>query len=262
MGKTWKTPEQAAFLQQLVPSYHRETEDGRRKEFWKETFEAWFKRFPLEDPTPVAVQEAGSEAKAAAQGKAKKIKVSQTRNQFIDTTSPLVQQIKRFFSRTSDSGSTNRSNLHLEDSVPRRLSELHTYMTLYYDTRVRKTVLARWEEDRIPQLESNITTEIPEDEVRPEDSVFFKDMRIPICYKQAIAQELWENEGEAIKAEVRSHRNTEVATKTVYDTDGEERLKLLREYIKWVVNNFSCSSFYSSLPSGILRVCKRTCRMS
>ena len=80
MGLTWKTPEQTAFLRGLVPSYHREVDIGKRKEFWVETFKAWFERFPLEDPSPEAVQKAGSEDKATEEAKAKKIKVSETRN--------------------------------------------------------------------------------------------------------------------------------------------------------------------------------------
>lgn len=106
-------------------------------------------------------------------------------------------------------------------------------MVLFYDDRIRKTILSRWAEDKIPQLETNITVQIPEDEVRREDSAVFKDMNIPISYKNAIAQQLWESEEEVIKQEVRSwQRDKEGVTKTVYNTNGEERLKLLREYIK------------------------------
>lgn len=105
-------------------------------------------------------------------------------------------------------------------------------MTLYYDSRIRKTVLERWKNERIPLLEANIPVEIPEDEVLPSESAIFKDMKIPISFKNQVAQGLWENEDEAIKNHVRSRRDADVVAKTVYNTEGEERLELLREYVK------------------------------
>lgn len=105
-------------------------------------------------------------------------------------------------------------------------------MSLYYDSRIRKVVVERWASDRIPQLEANPPFEIPEEEIAPEESSIFKDMKIPISYKNAIAQELWEKEDEAIKSHVRSQRGTEVAPRTVYNTGGEERLDILNQYIK------------------------------
>ena len=105
-------------------------------------------------------------------------------------------------------------------------------MTLYYDSCIRKTVLERWKKERIPLLEANLPMEIPEDEVDPSKSAIFKDMKIPISFKNEVAQSLWENEDEAIKNYVRSKRNGDVVTKTVYNTEGEERLELLRQYVK------------------------------
>ena len=60
----------------------------------------------------------------------------------------------------------------------------------------------------------------------------FTDMKIPISYKNSIAQELWDAEDEATKKEVRAYRNTESVAKTVYNTEGLERLELVREYAK------------------------------
>lgn len=105
-------------------------------------------------------------------------------------------------------------------------------MSLYYDSRIRKVVVERWARERIPQLESNLTLEIPEEDVSPEESAIFKDVKIPISYKNAVAQELWETEDEAVKLHVRSQRETEIAPRTVYNTGGDERLGILNQYIK------------------------------
>lgn len=143
-----------------------------------------------------------------------------------------MQQLKRYFSGTGDNGSNGNTNLGLEDSWPRKRSELQIYMSLYYDSRIRKIVLERWAEERLPQFEANPTLEIPEDEISLEESAIFKDFKIPISYKNAIAQQLWENEDEAVKSHVRSQRETETDPKTVYNTQGDERLGVLNQYVK------------------------------
>ena len=83
MGKTWKTPEQSEFLQALVPKYLRDTDGGKRKEFWEETFEAWFERFPLAHPSPDATTNTVSEQLAVKKAKANKIRVSEARNRIL-----------------------------------------------------------------------------------------------------------------------------------------------------------------------------------
>ena len=105
-------------------------------------------------------------------------------------------------------------------------------MVLFYESRIRPTVLARWASDKIHHLGSNIVLNIPESEILPEDSHLLKDTKIPISYKNMIAQELWGIEDEAIKKEVLSRRQSDTVYKTVYNTDGEERLGVVREYAK------------------------------
>ena len=109
------------------------------------------------------------------------------------------------------------------------------YMVLYYDTRVRSTVLARWAKDRIPILESKEKETIPESDVESHESSVFKDTRIPISFKKAIAAELYKDETEEIKAEVRSKREAGPVYKNVYDvTQESERMELIDEYQKYV----------------------------
>jgi len=107
-------------------------------------------------------------------------------------------------------------------------------MALYYDTRIRQTVVKRWAEARIPNMDfSGGLAEIPEDQVDPEDSSLLKDTKIPLCYKNHVARELYDAEEEEIKMAVRSKRDADSSIKTVYDVaDDEERLELLREYQK------------------------------
>ena len=106
-------------------------------------------------------------------------------------------------------------------------------MSLYYESRIRKTILERWAKEKVPQLEIELSPEtvIPED-VLPEESAIFKDVTVPISFKNLIAQELWEKEEEAIKRHVRSTRDAQNSVKTVYNTEGEERLDLLRQYAR------------------------------
>jgi len=104
------------------------------------------------------------------------------------------------------------------------------YMTLYYDSRIRQTVLKRWAEGRAG-MEYSAELTIPEGEIEPHESCIYKDGKISIGFKTAVAQELYENETEAIKAEVRSKR--EESVKTVYNTSGDERMELIHSYQKY-----------------------------
>ena len=104
-------------------------------------------------------------------------------------------------------------------------------MGLYYDTRIRKVVVEKWAEANLPNMDFS-HEEIPEKEVDPEDSSLFKDTKVPLFFKNLIAQELYDAEEVAIKEEVRSTRETELLVKTVYDANEEDRLELVREYHK------------------------------
>ena len=106
-------------------------------------------------------------------------------------------------------------------------------MALYYDTRIRPVVVKRWTEAKITNMDfSHI--EVPEDQIDPEDSSLLKDTKIPLSFKNQIAQELYDAEDEAIKAAVRSKRETESAIKTVYNASDEERMVLVQEYQRLV----------------------------
>lgn len=96
-------------------------------------------------------------------------------------------------------------------------------MTLFYESRIRPTVLLRWAKDNATHPE-RITAQ---DTTREDEAT-----KIPIAFKTTIAQELWDVEDEAIKKEVRSYRKQEPTAKTVYNTEGGERRKLVREYAK------------------------------
>lgn len=104
-------------------------------------------------------------------------------------------------------------------------------MTLYYDTRIRETVTKEWAEAALPNMDFS-RQEIPEEQVDPEDSSLFKDTKIPLCFKNSVAQRLYETEEEEIKEAVRSRREADLLNKSVYDAPEEERLELVRDYQK------------------------------
>jgi len=108
-------------------------------------------------------------------------------------------------------------------------------MSLFYDTRIRQTVIERWAVTHIPNMDfSGSSTDIPEDQIDAEDSLLFKDTKIPLCFKTHVSQELYEAEEEEIKAAVRSKREEgpSITHATVYDADEERRLELVRAYQK------------------------------
>lgn len=152
----------------------------------------------------------------------------------VDLNSPSVQQLKRIFKAAAlDDATGGRRNLHLENAPPRKRSEVQAYMALYYDTRIRSTVVKRWADAGIPNMDfSGGLEEIPEDQIDPDDSSLMKDIKIPLCFKNLVAQELFDKEEEEIKAAVRSKRDADVVIKTVYNTDEEARSELVREYQK------------------------------
>ncbi|KAF9642349.1 hypothetical protein BDM02DRAFT_3133146 [Thelephora ganbajun] len=79
--------------------------------------------------------------------------------------------------------------------------------------------------------------EIPEEQINPEDSSLLKDTRIPLCYKNQVAQELYNVEEEEIKQVVRSKRKEDTLVKTVYNTSDEENISSLSKNVVNVVRN-------------------------
>lgn len=147
-----------------------------------------------------------------------------------------MQQVKRVFKTALDSIAIGRWDLKLEDGPPRKRTEVQVYMSLYYDTRVRQTVVEEWGSTGILNMDfSRPDQEVPEDQVDPEDSSLLKDTDIPLCFKNHVAQRLYEKEEDEIKEAVRSTRDNIPLIKTVYDASEEERLELLRDYQKYVV---------------------------
>lgn len=149
--------------------------------------------------------------------------------------SPLQQQIKRAFkTKSTDNATKTYRDLHLEDRAPRKRSELQMYMVLFYDDRIHETVANRWAKVRVPSLECTVEVNVLESEIGHEDSFLLKDPRIPITFKNKIAQELWDAESNEIKAKVRSERKMwqPGSDQTVRTDDEDDRLALVREYQK------------------------------
>lgn len=136
-------------------------------------------------------------------------------------------------SAADDNATGGRRKLHLEDPPSRKRSEVQVYMSLFYDMRIRETVKQRWSETGIQNMDFS-RTELPEDEIDPEESSIFKDTKIPLAYKNQIAHELYEAEDEGIKQVVRLTREAEHLMKTVHNTDGADRLELIQEYQRCV----------------------------
>jgi hypothetical protein len=103
------------------------------------------------------------------------------------------------------------------------------YMSLYYDTQIRPTVVKEWADARIPNMDFS-RAEVPEEDVDPEDSSLFKDTKVPLCFKNDVAQRLYDAEEEEVKMAVKAKREAEALIKTVYNTSGEDRLELVLEY--------------------------------
>jgi hypothetical protein len=73
--------------------------------------------------------------------------------------------------------------------------------------------------------------EVAEEQIDPEDSALMKDTKIPLCFKNNVAQQLYDAEEEEIKQAVRSKREADLLIKTVYTVaNEEERLELVRSY--------------------------------
>jgi len=235
MGVSWQTPDQKAFIEDSIPSYTQHSAAGTDKaEFWPDFLERWFKAWPLPEPSPDIVQKEGSVEKATKADRKRRVGVSTITCQRVNLSSPSTQQLKRVFKTGTNDGMTGgRRNLHLENPAPRRRSEVQVYMTLYYDARVRPTVIERWAEADITNMNfgrSDVT--IPEDEVDPEDSALFKDTKIPLCFKNHVARELYSTEEEEIKEAVRLKRQADFSIRSVYDASEEDRLELVRDYQK------------------------------
>ena len=110
-------------------------------------------------------------------------------------------------------------------------------MSLYYDTRIRDVVVKEWAESKIqymggrPQT-STATEDTATDTDRDDASYIFKDMPIPLSFRNNIARKLYEKEDEAIIASVKLKRKEDLLKKTVYTANEEDRLELVRDYKK------------------------------
>ena len=104
-------------------------------------------------------------------------------------------------------------------------------MSMFYDDRIREVVKERWAKANLPSIDFS-RSHIPEDQVDSEDSSLLKDTKIPLHFKNLVAQELYEAEEEDIKKSVRSKRDAAMFDATVYNTSGEERVELVRAYQK------------------------------
>ena len=240
MGASWQSDEQKEFIENYAPSYTGHVSKGTEKaEFWPDFLEDWFKRWPLAKPSlgpdqaGEPTQEEGPAQDTAKADRKKKISVSTARQLTSRPSSPSAQQLKRVLKRAiKDNATGGRRNLRLEGPVPRRRSEVQVYMNLYYDTRIRPTVVKRWEEAKITIMNFP-GLDIPEDQIDPKDSALLKDNRISIAFKNEIAQELFDAEEEGIKEVVRSkYAESLLPTATVYDASEEDRLALVGEYQK------------------------------
>ena len=110
-------------------------------------------------------------------------------------------------------------------------------MTLYYDSRIRQTVIKEWNEANLPNMDfSGLNPELPETQIDPRDSHLFKDTKIPLFFKNNVAQRLYKAEEEEIKKKVRSTREEQLLIKTIHSVGEEERLELVREYQKCVTS--------------------------
>jgi len=107
-------------------------------------------------------------------------------------------------------------------------------MSLYYDTRIRPVVVKEWAEAGIPNMDFS-RSEPPEDQVDSGDSHLLKDTKVPLCFKNEVAQRLFMAEEEHIKEVVRSTREAELLVKNVYDANEEDQRELVREYHKYVI---------------------------
>ena len=141
-----------------------------------------------------------------------------------------MQQLRRIIrAAAGDDVIGGRRNLHLKSGQPRKPTEVHIYMKLYYDSRIRPVVVERWAKTNLPNMGFS-RSEIPEEEVDPEDSALMKDTKIPICFKNSVAQQLYDAEDDEIKEVVRSKREAQPLIKDVYDASEEDRVELVRDY--------------------------------
>ena len=176
MGVSWQTPDQKAFLEDNFSSYTQHSASGTLKTaFWPSFFCKWFQQWPLPDPSPDLIEKVGSKEKAAQVDCSRKISVStfHMSTECVGLGSPSIQQIKRVFKGAADDGATGgRRNLHLEDCCPRKQSEVQVYMALFYNNRIRSVVLKQWAETGV-NLDFG-RSEIPKDEIDPEDSALLQ----------------------------------------------------------------------------------------
>lgn len=104
-------------------------------------------------------------------------------------------------------------------------------MSMFYDERIRAVVNQEWAERDFSAINYR-GSDIPEDQVDPEDSALLKDTKIPLVFKVAVAQKLYENEDEEVKERVRSKRNADLFSINIHDASDEDRAELVRAYQK------------------------------
>jgi hypothetical protein len=145
----------------------------------------------------------------------------------------FIQKVRRVFKALGEATATGRKSLQLDKNVSRKRSEVHVYMSLFYDSRIRQAVKDRWAVyGKGSGIDSSRGPDVPEDLVHPEDSSILKDTKIPLFFKNQVARDLYKEEDEETKQIVRSKRDEDMYAGTVYSTEGEDREELVRAYQK------------------------------
>lgn len=85
----WRNDKYDAFLMPLVQEYQQSHSDGKLKEFWTATFEAWFKLFPPKEPSADDIAKAGSRNKAVNAAREGMEKVSEAQGWIVLTQTDL-----------------------------------------------------------------------------------------------------------------------------------------------------------------------------
>ena len=216
MRAAWREPGQTAFVLEHLPSYI-ELQDKDKKTFWPDFLKEWFVRWPVPEP----------ERRTRIEVSAFTILVLTA---FIHIPLQQVKRIVRTAAATSATG--GRRDLHLESGPSRRGSEVQIYMRLYYDTRIRDTIVKEWDAAGLKNMEVQVRSPQAEESIDPDVSYLLKDGRVPINFKNHVAQKLYETEEDEIKEAVRTKRKEDLSQLTVFSANEEDRLDLVREYHK------------------------------
>ncbi|KAF8888928.1 hypothetical protein CPB84DRAFT_1628468, partial [Gymnopilus junonius] len=142
--KEWTTPPQKAWLYSQSEKFQKAEANNTRKEFFKDTYKAWWVQWPNQEPTQAEISKAGSCEKAVKIIYDKRS--SQISSWFHNHKRPTLGAPQAQPSLGGTNGASPSANGTLKFKKKRMLQAWQAYHDLFYEIKWKAVINEQWAE--------------------------------------------------------------------------------------------------------------------